>query len=83
LTCRIRRGGKGKNAAVRGVLQPGHFVRLPARPDWGTGQVQSAEADRVTASFPHAGKVVLQGAAAATLQVVAEPDAPPPPDDAA
>jgi hypothetical protein len=37
-------------------------VRLPARPDWGTGQVQSVIGDRITVNFEHAGKVLVNGA---------------------
>jgi FKBP-type peptidyl-prolyl cis-trans isomerase 2 len=60
---------------MRGVLQPGQFVRLDSRPDWGIGQVQSVERDRVTVNFPHAGKVLIRDAGG--LSVVAEADAPP------
>lgn len=67
---------------MRGVLQPGQFVRLDGRPEWGLGQVQSVERDRVTVNFLHAGKVLIRGEAA--LSVVAEADSPPaglsPPD---
>jgi hypothetical protein len=35
-------------------------IRLPARPDWGTGQVQSVAGDRVTVNFENAGKVTLR-----------------------
>jgi endonuclease YncB( thermonuclease family) len=35
-------------------------VRLPSRPDWGTGQVQSVAGDRVTVNFENAGKVTLR-----------------------
>jgi hypothetical protein len=35
-------------------------VRLPARPDWGIGQVQSVAGDRVTVNFENAGKVTLR-----------------------
>lgn len=37
-------------------LVPGNFVRHPARPDWGLGQVQSVSAGRATVNFEHAGK---------------------------
>ncbi len=37
-------------------LSPGMFVRHPAQPDWGLGQIQSVDGDRVTVSFEHAGK---------------------------
>ena len=40
-------------------IEPGQFVRHPARPDWGLGQVQSAVGDRVTVNFEHAGKVLV------------------------
>lgn len=41
------------------MLEPGQWVRHPGQPDWGTGQVQSAIAERVTVNFEHAGKVVI------------------------
>jgi hypothetical protein len=40
-------------------LTPGTIVRNPARPEWGTGQVQSAIGTRVTVNFEHAGKQAL------------------------
>ena len=43
------------------VLEPGMLVRNPARPDWGTGQVQSKIGARVTVMFQEAGKVVVDG----------------------
>lgn len=39
---------------------PGQRVRLPTRPDWGIGQIQSAAGDRVTVNFENAGKVTLR-----------------------
>lgn len=42
---------------------PGAWVRLPSRPDWGVGQVQSAIGDRVTVNFEHAGKQLVNVAA--------------------
>ena len=41
------------------LYEPGAFVRLPAQPDWGLGQVQSAIGERVTVNFEHAGKRTL------------------------
>jgi len=38
---------------------PGMFVRHPARPDWGLGQVQSAIDNRVTVNFENAGKRLI------------------------
>lgn len=40
-------------------LTPGIYVRNPAAPDWGDGQVQSAVGARVTVNFEHCGKVVI------------------------
>jgi hypothetical protein len=42
-----------------GPIEPGQWVRHPAQPDWGAGQVQSAVGDRVTVNFENAGKVVV------------------------
>lgn len=54
-------------------LVPGAFVRHPARPDWGLGQVQSVIGTRVTVNFEHAGKLLVN-IAAVRLDVV-DPDA--------
>jgi hypothetical protein len=45
-------------------------VRLPDRPEWGIGQVQSVAGDRITVSFEHAGKVTLRRGA--SLEAVEE-----------
>ncbi len=45
---------------MTGDIFPGLRVRLPARPDWGVGQVQSVAGDRVTVNFENAGKVTLR-----------------------
>jgi len=42
-------------------LAPGVFVRNPAQPDWGLGQVQSVVGQRVTVNFEHAGKLLING----------------------
>ena len=42
-------------------LAPGVFVRHPARPDWGLGQVQSVVGARITVNFEHAGKLLING----------------------
>jgi hypothetical protein len=52
------------------------FVRSPANPDWGLGQVQSAVGDKVTVNFEHRGKLVLN-VAAAPLAVVDPPSDKP------
>lgn len=41
------------------MLEPGMWVRLPSQPDWGDGQVQSVVGHRVTVSFEHAGKILV------------------------
>ena len=54
---------------VVSLLEPGMFVRHPAQPDWGLGQVQSNIGGRVTVNFEHAGKVVID---AARVELVVE-----------
>ncbi|MCO6418016.1 DUF3553 domain-containing protein [Siccirubricoccus sp. KC 17139] len=44
---------------MTGLIEPGMWVRHPARPDWGIGQVQSVIGDRVTVNFEHAGKLLI------------------------
>lgn len=58
-------------------LTPGAWVRHPAKPDWGLGQVQSAVGDRVTVNFEHAGKRLINAAVIALAP--AERDPPPAP----
>jgi hypothetical protein len=53
---------------MNATLEPGMFVRHPARPDWGLGQVQSNTGTRITVNFEHAGKVVID-----SRQVTLEP----------
>jgi len=48
-------------------------VRHPAKPEWGTGQVQSVVGDRITVNFEHAGKVLIN-AAVITLEVEDSPE---------
>ncbi len=54
-------------------LALGAWVRHPARPDWGLGQVQSAVGARVTVNFEHAGKQLIN-TAVVTLEAVDYPD---------
>jgi len=54
---------------MSGTLVPGSFVRHPAHPEWGLGQVQSAIGNRVTVNFENAGKRVFNSDAVA-LEVV-------------
>lgn len=51
------------------LIEPGMRVINPARPDWGTGQVQSVLGSRVTVNFEHVGKLLIN-AALVTLDVV-------------
>lgn len=44
------------------TIEPGMRVRLPARPEWGIGQVQSVAGQRITVNFEHAGKVLINAA---------------------
>ncbi len=41
-------------------LQPGAYVRHPVE-DWGLGQVQSIDGNRITCNFEHRGKVTIIG----------------------
>lgn len=54
-------------------LVPGTRVRHPAEPDWGIGQVQSAIGNRVTVTFEHAGKVVIDIAVVELIPLEEEP----------
>ncbi len=46
---------------LNALLEPGMLVTHPERPEWGTGQVQSNIAGRVTVNFRDQGKVVIDG----------------------
>lgn len=46
---------------ITSILEPGMFVRHPAAPEWGLGQVQSNINGKVTVNFEHEGKVVVDG----------------------
>jgi hypothetical protein len=46
----------------RSDFEPGQFVSHPGRPEWGMGQVQSAIGTRVTVTFEHAGKQLVNAA---------------------
>jgi hypothetical protein len=56
-------------------LSPGAFVRHPLAPEWGTGQVQSSVGTRITVTFEHRGKVVLD-LRTAKLEPAAKPSLP-------
>lgn len=40
-------------------LAPGDCVRLPGAAEWGIGQVQSVDGNRITVNFEHAGKQLI------------------------
>ena len=42
-------------------FEPGDWVHLPDRPDWGVGQIQSIIGARVTVNFENAGKQMILG----------------------
>jgi hypothetical protein len=54
---------------LNAMLSPGMLVAHPDRPDWGTGQVQSNIAGRITVNFRDEGKVVIDSARVALLPV--------------
>ena len=46
-------------ASSASAIEPGQWVRHPGQPDWGDGQVQSVDGERVTVNFEHVGKVLI------------------------
>ena len=48
-----------RSAVPRSEFEPGAWVRHPAKPEWGQGQVQTALGPKVTVMFENAGKVVI------------------------
>lgn len=58
------------------LLVPGMYVRHPDRPGWGLGRVQSAIGDRVTVSFEHAGKQLINAAVIALVEVDSDGEPP-------
>ena len=54
---------------LNSILEPGMLVRHPDFPDWGTGQVQSNIAGKVTVNFREAGKVVIDSTRIGLLPV--------------
>lgn len=55
---------------LNAILAPGMLVRHPDFPDWGTGQVQSSIAGRITVNFPDRGKLVIDGSRVALIPVL-------------
>lgn len=54
------------------ILSPGMLVRHPRHPEWGTGQVQSNIAGRITVNFREIGKMVIDSARVSLLPVFDE-----------
>ena len=61
---------RGEDAVIFD-FEVGDFVRHPARPDWGDGQVQSIIGQVVTVNFEEFGKQVIHSEHV-TLELVAE-----------
>jgi hypothetical protein len=59
--------------AFNAILTPGMIVRLPERPDWGEGQVQSNAGGRITVNFREAGKIVLDATQVGLVIVAPSP----------
>lgn len=51
-------------------LEPGMLVQHPHQPDWGTGQVQSNIAGKITVNFQEVGKVVIDGSRIELVPVI-------------
>ena len=51
--------GHTRRPAAAAAFSPGEWVIHPDCPEWGRGQVQSAVGPRVTVTFEHAGKVLV------------------------
>ena len=58
---------------LNALLEPGMLVEHPDRPDWGTGQVQSNIAGRITVNFREQGKVVIDGSRITLVPVFEAP----------
>lgn len=54
---------------LNAILAPGMLVRHPTNVEWGTGQVQSNIAAKVTVNFPEAGKIVIDSTRVALIPV--------------
>ena len=54
-------------------LEVGMLVSLRHAPEWGIGQVQAVDGNRVTVSFPNAGKRAID---ASRAELVVEADDP-------
>ena len=57
-----------KSIPVAAFFQPGAYVRHPTE-DWGLGQVQSVDGDRITCNFAHRGKTAINASVIALVSV--------------
>jgi hypothetical protein len=57
---------------LNAIFSPGMLVRHPDHPEWGTGQVQSNIAGKLTVNFRDAGKMVIDSARVALVGVFDE-----------
>ncbi|MFK7764432.1 MAG: DUF3553 domain-containing protein [Roseobacter sp.] len=57
---------------LNAIFSPGMLVRHPQCPEWGTGQVQSNIAGKLTVNFTDEGKVVIDSTRVALLAVFDE-----------
>lgn len=55
----MRRKSGASMSASGEIFMPGMLVRHPTRPQWGLGQVISAIGPKVSVTFEHAGKQVI------------------------
>ena len=61
---------KSDMISLNAILAPGHLVRHPDHPEWGTGQVQSSTASKITVNFPETGKVVIDAMRIALVPIL-------------
>ena len=54
------------------IFTPGMLVRHPERPEWGLGQVQSAIGQKISVTFEHSGKQVINASIIRLLPVFKE-----------
>lgn len=76
-TCKIKithlaTGTAMTTGPATSLLVPGAFVRHPAQPDWGLGQVQSVVGNRITVNFENAGKLLINAEIVALVEVGAD-----------
>ena len=50
----------------------GDFITHPGKPDWGIGQIQSVEGERITVNFENAGKQLINASIILLIPVADE-----------